>query len=507
MSRWNLAWLLGCLAITLVGVSILFAPAMLALLGAQAPDTELGQKHANIRLLVDVLEEVQHKYVKKLDQKQMRELVENMVNSGLERLDPHSQFINEDEFRQFQKTSRGKFGGIGVKIGIDRNTGQVLVESPMVGTPAYEAGVQAGDLILKVDGKATDSVSLKKVVEMIQGEPGEKVTLTVLHEGEKKPVDIPITRAEIMIDSVLGDRPLQDPDQKWEFTIDADNGIAYIRLVAFTETTVQELTKVVEHLQKHKMRGLVLDLRGNPGGLLKAAVDVSSMFLPEGKRVVSTKGRNQREEVYDARPPRGFEPQTTYPIAILINRYSASASEIVAAALQDHLRAIIVGERSFGKGSVQNVIGLESGKSALKLTTASYWRPNGKNIHRFPDAKDEEEWGVSPSKGYEVKLSDEDRIAYFKYRRDRDVVRRNGVKAGPKEGEAKKKSEPFRDRALDRAVEYIRGELKKGQAGLPAPAGDAEALFELRRPAFALPPANLLAIDDALYARRPFAYA
>src|SRR5262249_9481673 len=151
-------------------------------------------------LIVDVLEEVQQKYVKELDADKMRELVENMVNSGLEKLDPHSNFINADEFKQFTKQSRGKFGGIGIRIGVDlHRSGQIFVESPMVGTPAYEAGIMAGDLILKVDGKSTENMSLKKVVDVIQGEPGTKIALTVLHEGGKAPVDVEITRAEIKI--------------------------------------------------------------------------------------------------------------------------------------------------------------------------------------------------------------------------------------------------------------------------------------------------------------------
>jgi carboxyl-terminal processing protease len=466
MSRWNLAWLLGLFAATLVGLS----------LSHSAPSQNtLQKKHENIRLLVDVLEEVQHKYVKELDGDKMRDLVEDMINSGLEHLDRHSSFINADEYKQFTKQSRGKFGGIGIKIGLDRATGQILVESPMVGTPAYQAGIQAGDIILKIDGKATENLSLKRVVEMIQGDPGEKVTLTVLHEGQKKPADVPIVRAEIQVDSVLGDTPLDNADHKWEYTIDPENRIAYIRLTAFTETTVAELTKVVDYLQRNKMRGLVIDLRNNPGGLLRAAVEVSSLFLPEGKRVVSTKGRLQREEIYDAKPNPNLPPVTNCPVAILLNRYSASASEIVAAALQDHLRAVIVGERSYGKGSVQNIIPMEGGTSALKLTTASYWRPSGKNIHRFPDAKEEDEWGVRPTKGYEVKVSDEERGEYYKWRRKRDVVRRPGS-APVKSAEGDKKA-PFHDRVLEKALEYIRGELHKNAGGgRPVPQAAAPAV-------------------------------
>jgi carboxyl-terminal processing protease len=459
MSRWNLAWLLGITAVTLVGLSLCYS--------APTRESSLQRRHENLRLLVDVLDEVEHKYVKELGPEKMRDLVEDMINSGLEHLDRHSNFINADEYRQFMKQSKGRFGGIGIKIGTDRG-GQVFVESPMVGTPAYEAGILAGDLIVKIDGKSTETMSLKKAVDMIQGEPGQQVVLSVVHEGSKKPVDIPITRAEIHVDSVLGDVRKADKLEEWDFMMDRTNRIAYLRVVQFGETTVTELTAVIDQLQKEGMRGLIIDLRGNPGGLLKAAVETSSLFLPEGKKVVTTKGRDRREEVYESRKERTMPPGgTDYPIVVLVNRWSASASEIVAAALQDHHRAIIIGERSYGKGSVQNVIQLESGTSALKLTTASYWRPSGKNIHRFPDSKEEDEWGVRANEGFEVKLSDEERLEYYKYRRDRDVVRRPGqpVKVpGPKEEKGDKTAkvkEPFRDRVLDKALDYLRGELQK----------------------------------------------
>lgn len=487
MSRWNMGWLLGLCGLGLLGLSITYS----------APSREVGlqQKHANLKLIVDVLEEVQQKYVKELDPDKLRDLIENMINSGLERLDPHSSFINQEEYRQFQRQSKGKFGGVGIRIGVDKTTQLPLVESPMVGTPAYEAGILAGDLILKIDGKSTEGMALKKVVELIQGEPKSKVVLSVLHEGQKKEKDIELVRAEIQVDSVLGDHRQPDNEREWDFWIDPATKIAYIRVIAFTETTVPELTRVVDALQKAGLKGLVLDMRNNPGGLLRAAVEVSSMFLPEGKHVVTTKGRNNtKEDVYNARHEfQNFRPGTNYPIAILLNRYSASAAEIVAAALQDHLRAIIVGERSYGKGSVQNILMMENNTSALKLTTASYWRPSGRNIHRFPDSKDEEDWGVKPNTDYEVKLGDEERIEYYKWRRDRDIVRRSGQPPAPKsddngksdDKDNGKKKEPFRDRVLDKAVEYLQAEIKKRDARGQAPQvepGDAAPVREAAAP-------------------------
>lgn len=493
MSRWNLGWLVGITAAAVLGISITYS--------APSNPTVLQKKQQNLALIVNVLEEVQRKYVKELDQDKMRELVENMVNGGLEKLDPHSSFISADEYKAFRQASRGKFGGVGIRLGIDQRSGQFLVESPLAGTPAYEAGVMAGDLILKVDGKSLENWSLKKVVENIQGDPGTDVTLTVLHDGAKKPVDIKMTRAEIKIESVMGDTRDKVNLKEWNFWVDSDTKIAYVRVNAFTETTVDELTRVVDALTKAGMRGLVVDLRNNPGGLLRGSVDVASMFIPEGKNVVTTKGRGGVvEEVFNARVRGIMKPGTSYPMAILLNRYSASASEIVAAALQDHARAIIIGERSFGKGSVQNLIEMEDGHTALKLTTASYWRPSGRNIHRFPDAKEEDEWGVKPDKGYEVKLTDEERIEYFKWRRDRDILRRPGQDAkAPAEGEPKEKKE-FRDKVLDKAMEYIRGELTKraGQGQAPAPTATPVAAVETR-PVAPSPRGEVAEIADRSY--------
>jgi carboxyl-terminal processing protease len=464
MSRWNLTWLVGITAAALIGISLTYAQ----------PRT--SKKHENIKLLVDVLEEVQKKYVRELDQDKMRELVENMINGGLEKLDPHSGFMGVDDFKRFRQDSHGKFGGVGIRLGLDPRTGKFLVESPLAGTPAYEAGVMAGDLILKVDGKALDDWNLKKVVDSIQGDPGTEITLTVLHEGTKKPVDLKMNRAEIKIESVMGDQRDKIDLKKWDFWVDQNDKIAYVRINAFTETTVEELTRIVDGLQKAGLRGLVVDLRNNPGGLLTAAVDVASLFLPEGKIVVTTKGRgNVIENVHHSRQKDpNVKPGTYYPMAILLNRYSASASEIVAAALQDHARAIVVGERSYGKGSVQNLIPMEDDQTALKITTASYWRPNNRNIHRFPDSKEEDDWGVKPDKGYDVKTTDEDRRDYYNWRRERDIVRRPGDEAKPAEPEqknGKKEKKEFQDKVLGKALEYIRAEMaKKGERGAQGPA-------------------------------------
>lgn len=458
MPRRNLAWLLGIASLAVFGFAV----------SHSAPSRERDKDYALVQLVVDVLHEVRHKYVTEVDPERERKLVEDMINGGLERLDPHSAYINPREFKQFSKQSRGKFGGVGIQIGYDRaGRGGLSVISPMVGTPAYEAGILAGDLIVKIDGKPTESLRLSEAVDMIQGEPGSKVVLTVLHEGGKEPVDIEVVRAEIQVQAVLGDHRKPGNPKEWDFFVDPASKIAHIRLTTFSETAAQEMRDALKQLQSQGVRGIVLDLRNNPGGLLRAAVEISNLFLSEG-RIVSTKGRNHHDEVYDVRPGQAVLPQGTVPMAVLVNRYSASASEIVAAALQDHKRAIVIGERTYGKGSVQNIIEMENRSSALKLTTASYWRPSGKNIHRFPDSKDTDDWGVAPDEGYEVKLKDEERVQYLQHVRDRDVVHgKDGGKAPakskePAEGEKEKK--PFEDRVLNKALEYLRGEIKRAQA-------------------------------------------
>ncbi len=467
MSRWNLAWLIGVPLFIIAGLSFSFA----------TPSREREQHYKLVRTLVDVLAEIDQHYVKELDDKAMEKLVEDMINGGLERLDPYSAYLNPEELKQFESQSEGNFGGIGIQMGVDPNTRMLMVISPMVGTPAYEAGIQAGDLILKIDGKPTENLRISDAVKMIQGKPGEPITLTVLHEGvNQKPEDITIQRALIEIKTVMGYKRKSENSAEWDYFLDPkEDRIAYIRLTAFNEHTEADLRKAVESVQAAQPPacGLILDLRDNPGGLLKAAVEISDMFLMEG-RIVQTKSRRGAGKFYEARPENTlFEPAKSHPIAILINKNSASASEIVAAALQDNNRAIVVGERSFGKGSVQKVLKIPRGEqtAALKLTTDTYWRPNGHNIHRLSDSKDTDEWGVKPTPGYELKFAnEEERIKYMQqwlqYRRTRDIVQgKPGV--APRKEVKKNDDPPFVDLALEKAREALRKALREIGAAAP----------------------------------------
>jgi len=361
--------------------------------------------------LADTIDQVERNYVKPIDR---RELMEAAIKGVLSKLDPYSNYISPDEINGFRTSVESQFGGIGIQITPD--DGQIKVSSPLVGTPAYKAGVMAGDRIVSIEGQPTRGLSLDDVVRRLKGEIGTPVTFTVRHALNGKEETFSIKRELIHVDTVMGESRLGD--DSWNFMLDPEQRIGYIRISAFSRDTATDLKQALEKLRQQKMRGLVLDLRFNPGGLLTSAVDVCNMFISEG-RIVSTQGRNTPERVWDATPSTKFEG---FPMVVLVNEYSASASEIVSACLQDHHRAVIIGERTWGKGSVQNVIELEDGKSALKLTTATYTRPNGHNIHRFPDAKETDEWGVKPDDGMEVRLSDGEMAALVTDRHQRDVV-------------------------------------------------------------------------------------
>ncbi len=410
------------------------------------------------RSLADTLDQVERNYVKPIDR---RELMESAIKGVLGKLDPYSSYIGREEMTGFRNSVESQFGGIGIQITVE--DGQIKVTSPLVGTPAYRAGIQSGDKIVKIEGEPAGKLTLDEAVRKLKGEVGSAVNLTVQHALSGKTDTYTIKRELIHIDTVLGDA--RKADDAWDYMLDADKRIGYIRLTAFSRDTAADLKKALEDLKARKLRGLILDLRFNPGGLLTSAIEICDLFIADG-RIVSTKGRNTPERTWDAVKPGTFED---FPMVVLVNRYSASASEIVAACLQDHDRAIVIGERSWGKGSVQNVIELESGKSALKLTTASYARPNGHNIHRFPDAKETDEWGVKPNDGYELKLNDTDLAALVSHRRERDIVQaREQAAAGAKKDDEKAGDDKPADKPTDDKAEDKSSSEKKTSDEKPA---------------------------------------
>lgn len=305
-----------------------------------------------------VLDMVESSYVKPVTRK---ELIDNSIKGMIEQLDPHSTYLTPDDFKDMQEQTSGKFSGIGIEISMDQ--GRLTVVAPIEDTPAYEAGLLAGDMILEIDGESTQDMSLMDAVKLIRGEKGTEVNLLILHKNDNKPIDVSIVRGTIPILSVKS-QSLED-------------GYLYVRLTGFKETTTKEMREKISDYQKdHTLKGIVLDLRNNPGGLLGQAVSVADTFIQEGTIVyIQGKSPRSRKDFFAAKNAN----EITVPIVTLINAGSASASEIVAGALQDHKRGLIVGESSFGKGSVQTIIPMSDG-SGIKLTTALYYTPNGRSI-------------------------------------------------------------------------------------------------------------------------------
>lgn len=399
--------------------------------------------YALMKVFVDTFEQVERNYVKEVDR---RELIEAAIRGMVSKLDRHSSYISPDDFTQFNKQVDQEFGGIGIQVQFDNDERKLMVISPLPGTPAYKAGILAGDEIVEIEDKAVkefpEGQELQSAIDLLTGKPGVAVQVGVKHPGNDEIVNVKMVRDVIHIATVLGDK--YGEDNLWDYMYDAEKKIGYIRLTHFSRHSAEELDEALQELKAKGLRGLVLDLRFNPGGLLTQATMIADMFIDNGK-IVSTEGRNTEPRVWNATKDGSY---LGFPMAILVNGASASASEIVSACLQDHGRAVVVGERSFGKGSVQNVIELDEGSSALKLTTASYHRPSGKNIHRFDGATEDDEWGVSPDEGYAVELNPRERRDYFLYRQERDVLREGGPTASD-----------FSDRQLDKALNYLYQEL------------------------------------------------
>lgn len=400
----------------LIGARIYFSTAQAA---------EKDSPYTSLELFSFVMEKVRKDYV---DGQNLtyQDLVYGALKGMLNTLDPHSEFMEPEKYKELQNDTQGAFGGLGIVISMRDNF--ITVVAPMDESPAFKAGIMSGDRIIRIDGKSTDKMSLQDAVKNLRGEPGTDVKLTVYRPASSQLKEYKLARSVINVDMV------KDINGKKEFPL-SDNKIGYVRLVQFGEKTSDDLEAALKKLKSQGMKALVLDLRGNPGGLLEQAVDVCEKFLPSGQLVVSTEGRNPAQD--SRRRANGHDEIPGVPIAVLVNLGSASASEIVAGCLQDLKRAVIVGEKTFGKGSVQSILPLQDG-SALRLTTAKYYTPSHKVIH---------EHGITPDVPVPM-TEDEERAIQLEWTP-------GGVES--LDDKDRKAMSQFQDPQLQRAMDLLKG--------------------------------------------------
>jgi carboxyl-terminal processing protease len=345
--------------LTIVLLIALFTAGVMVGKGLRDALSAESETYGDLKTFAEVLSLVQKNYVEETNSK---DLVYGAIRGMLNTLDPHSAFMSPEMYKEMQVDTKGEFGGLGIQIGIKDN--RLTVIAPIEGTPADRAGILAGDVIIKVDEESTKEMSLMEAVEKMRGPKGSKVKLTIQREGLEEPQVFELTRDIIKIESVKSKM--------------LDDHIGYVRLSQFQEMTAKDLASALKKLKEEKMQSIILDLRNNPGGLLSSAVETSEQFIPPGRVVVSIRGRDPKKQTDEYRSS-DRNPYDTYPMIVLVNEGSASASEIVSGALQDWGRAIVLGTQTFGKGSVQTILQLSDG-SGLRLTTAKYYTPKGRSI-------------------------------------------------------------------------------------------------------------------------------
>ncbi|WP_439627359.1 S41 family peptidase [Gemmata sp.] len=461
MTHRNLAWLLIVPGLIGLGVAIGYS--------APAPD----QDYQLVRQFVEVMAEVDANYVRELAPEDRQKFVEDAIGGGLRKLDPHSVYLNERQLKEFDTETEGSFDGVGILLGQDEKTKRLKISWPFAGGSAYESGLIANDVIVKVGDTDTRDMTAEQASKLIKGERGTKVTLTIGRGDKEFPVTL--TRARIAMHPVAGVSRRADDPAKWNWFVDPQNKVALIRISSFSGLTTKEVEEAVKEIEAAGARALVLDLRDNPGGLLDEATKIADLFLTDGK-IVTTKDRRGGEKTSSARGAGTvFLPAETKPMVVLVNRDSASASEIVAAALQDNNRAVVVGERTYGKGSVQSVFRLAPDqKNAVKLTTQTWWRPNGKNMDKLYAEKQKiDEWGVTPNEEMTVALTDPELLRYRVELRKLEYVAGRPDIVGPNpppppelpalKGQDGKplwdEKKPFEDRQMDKALDYLRKKL------------------------------------------------
>lgn len=434
----SLKWVICYLVIV-----ALFIPGVLF---GEEEEKETAEKpenlYQNLELFARVIEIIRKNYVKEV---LPQELIYGALHGMLSSLDPYSQFMEPDIYNEMKVDTRGKFGGLGIEITL--RDGVLTIITPIEDTPASKAGLHPGDKIVQIEGESTKDISLLEAVKKLRGEPGTEVKITVMRPGEKEFLEFTITRDIIQIESVKEARLLED-------------GIGYIRLIQFQQNTTEEFDRALEELEKEGLRGLILDLRYNPGGLLSTAIEIADRFLNKGEVIVQTLSRNDRVEMEVK--ASGKKRFGDIPLLVLINEGSASGSEIVAGALRDNHRAILVGIKSFGKGSVQSVVPLrspesEEGETAIRLTTGHYYTASKSPIH---------EHGIEPD--IEVPMSREEKKAFLlkKYRKleklEKELEDKEPAEEVEEEEVEEKKNEEDDqdfDPQLQKALDILRGIL------------------------------------------------
>lgn len=395
--------------------------------------------YENLQLITRVMELIKQDYVEG-EGLTYKDLTYSALRGMLGSLDPHSQFMDPEIFKSMKHDTEGEFGGLGIQIGMKNNV--LTVIAPMEDTPAFRAGLLAGDQIIKIEGKTTERMQLEDAVKQLRGKPGTEVTITVLRPKTSEVKDYTIKREIISVPSVKD----LNGKQKYPFVEDK---IGYIRLVQFNEPTASEFEKALQKLEERGMEALILDLRNNPGGLLDSAKEVVEKFVPRGELLVYTEGRDRRQRIeYRS---RGRGKTRDYPLVVLINGGSASGSEIVAGALQDLKRAILVGETTFGKGSVQSVLPLTADPEgpALRLTTAKYYTPSKRVIHEI---------GITPDIVVPVTLEDERKLVMIRAGLEPDDAAQPGENGNTEvEATDSTQEKEIIDVQLQRAVDVIKG--------------------------------------------------
>ncbi len=429
MSHRNLVWIIAVF--------------LLVLLFWHTPDTVVKQQsvYKVFGPLVGIRARIHKNYVEEVDDDK---LLENAIHGMLNGLDPYSRYIPASELESFNQLTQGRLAGIGIYLAV--REGILTVISPVENSPAFSAGIMPDDQILTIDDEPTASMSMMAAANRLRGKPGTVVVIEIKHVLTGTMNTYRLRRAEVRIQSVKGFK--RGPEGHWDYMIDPNKKIAYMRITNFTDESVIELRDELLKLRSQSMQGLILDVRSNPGGLLNSAANIVDLFVKKGT-IVTTRGKWSDTVVRSAHSENTFPP---VPMVVLINQYSASASEIVAGALKDLARATLVGVRTFGKGSVQTLYELDDNRGGIKITTQHYYLPSGRNIHR---RKGVDVWGVDPH--IEITLTTDELVAIQQSRRDADILYGNGENGA--NGTGRKPVSIVFDKQLIKALEVLRATL------------------------------------------------